>query len=508
MNNEKLPDHSSSYWLETTDLPSFNPLEEDMQTDAVIVGAGIAGITTAYLLTQQGIKVTVLEAERIVSRTTGNTTAKLTAQHHLIYDHLLQEFGEEKARLYYEANQEAVNFIRNLVKENRVDCDFSTQDAFIYATSKEKEADLEKEYEAYQKLGIDGRFQTQLPIDLEVEAALGMHQQAQFHPAKYLNYLVNEILRAGGKIFENTRVTGIDHGKEPAVETANGHKVKGQHVAICSHFPFYDKDGFYFARMKVNRSYLLAAKAKKKLPDGMFISAEKPGYSLRATMENNEQIVFIGGQGHSAGHKENTLDSYEKLYEFGNELFDLEEVLYRWSSQDPMPLDRVPYIGKYSMLHDNIFVATGFQKWGMSNGTLAGMIIRDHILGRDNRYSETFSPGRHDVLHNMKKTAKMGEHSAKMLVNAKMDKPDKSVDDLHLDEGAVVNVDGKRAGAYKDKRGHIHLVDTTCTHMGCEVRWNNSERSWDCPCHGSRFQYDGRVIEGPTTKPLKKFDGA
>ena len=347
MNNEKLPDQASSYWLETTDLPSFNPLEEDMQTEAVVVGAGIAGITTAYLLSQQGIKVTVLEAERIVSRTTGNTTAKLTAQHHLIYDHLLQEFGEEKARLYYEANQEAVNFIRNLVKENRVDCDFSTQDAFIYATSKEKEAELEKEYEAYQKLGIDGKFQTQLPFDLEVEAALAMHQQAQFHPAKYLNYLVEEILRAGGKIFENTRVIDIDHGKEPAVETANGHKVKGRYVAVCSHFPFYDKDGFYFARMKVNRSYLLAAKAKKKLPDGMFISAEKPGYSLRATMENNEQIVFIGGQGHSAGHKENTLDSYEKLYEFGNELFNLEEVLYRWSSQDPMPLDRIQ-IGRAS----------------------------------------------------------------------------------------------------------------------------------------------------------------
>ncbi|WP_409250732.1 FAD-dependent oxidoreductase [Bacillus sp. SCS-153A] len=506
MTINKLPDESSSYWLETADLPSFEPLRGNLETEAIIVGAGIAGLTTAYLLAQQGIKVTVLEAERIVSRTTGNTTAKLTAQHHLLYDHLFQEFGEDKARLYYKANQEAVDYIRELIHENGIDCGFSTQDAYVYARSAEEKKELEKEFEAYQKLGIDGNLEKDIPLDLEVEASLIMHNQAQFHPVKYLNYLVEEILRAGGKIFENTRVTDIDHGKHPAVETAEGHKVQGRYVAVCSHFPFYDKDGFYFARMKVQRSYLLAAKAMKPLPEGMFISAEKPGYSLRSTKENHDQIIFIGGQGHSAGHKEDTMDSYEKLYKFGNEMFDIEEVLYRWSSQDQIPLDRVPYIGKYSMLHDNIFVATGFQKWGMSNGTLAGMIIRDHILDRENSYSELFSPGRHDMVHHMKKTAKMGQHSAKMMVEDKMDKPDKSVDDLGADEGAIVTLNGKRTGAYKDKSGTIHLVDTTCTHMGCEVRWNNGERSWDCPCHGSRFQYDGEVIEGPTTKPLKTLD--
>ncbi|WP_421385023.1 FAD-dependent oxidoreductase [Bacillus salacetis] len=506
MKNTNLPSQSSSYWLETADLPSFEALQENIQTEAVVVGAGISGLTTAYFLSKQGVKVTVLEAEQVVSRTTGNTTAKLSAQHDVIYDHLLNELGIEKAKQYYQANQKAVDFIRQLVNEEKIDCDFSTQDAYIYASTTEKKEELKKEYDAYQKLGIDGRFETSLPFDADAEAAVVMHNQAQFHPVKYLKHLINEILKAGGQIFENTRVTDIDHGKEPSVETIQGFKVEGRYVAVCSHFPFYDKEGFYFNRMEVKRSYLLAAKTKKELPYGMFISAEKPGYSLRSTSEDGEQIVFIGGQGHSAGHKENTLESYEKLYEFGEKTFGIDEVLYRWSSQDPVPLDRVPYIGKYSMLDDQIFVATGFQKWGMSTGTLAGMIISDLILDRENPYSDIFSPGRHDVAHNLKKAAKMGKHSAKMLVKAKLEKPEKTVNDLHNDEGSVVNVDGKRAGAYKDNMGKVHLVDTTCTHMGCEVEWNNGERSWDCPCHGSRFQYDGQVIEGPTTQPLKKLE--
>lgn len=501
-----LPDHPSSYWLESADLPSFEALQEDIQTEVIVVGAGISGITTAYLLSQQGIKVTVLEAERVVSRTTGNTTAKLTAQHDIIYDHLINELGVEKARQYYQANQEAVDFVCKLVKEEQIDCDLSTKDAYIYASTPEKKKELEKEYKAYQILGIDGRFETNLPLNLDVEAAVVMHNQAQFHPVKYLKHLISEIQKAGGQIFENTRVTDIDHGKEPAVETNKGYKVQGRYVAVCSHFPFYDKEGFYFNRMEVKRSYLLAAKTKKELPDGMFISAEKPGFSLRSANEKDEQIVFIGGQGHSAGHKENTLDSYEKLYEFGERTFGIKEVLYRWSSQDQIPLDRVPYIGKYSKLDDQVFVATGYQKWGMSTGTLAGMIIRDLMLDRENPYSDIFSPGRHDIAHNLKKAAKMGKHSAKMLVKAKMEKPKKTIDDLTNDEGSVVSVDGKRAGAYKDKLGNVHLIDSTCTHMGCELEWNNGERSWDCPCHGSRFQYDGQVIEGPATKPLKKMD--
>ncbi|WP_456271219.1 FAD-dependent oxidoreductase [Bacillus sp. AK031] len=506
MTLKNLPDYSSSYWLDSAELPTFKPLKEDFQTEAIVVGAGITGLTTAYMLSQQGIKVAVIEAEQVASRTTGNTTAKLTAQHGVIYDHLINEFGVEKARLYYKANQEAVDFIRKLVMEEQIDCDFSTQDAYIYASSPEKKKELEKEYEAYQKLGINGRFETNLPLGLDDATAVVMHEQAQFHPVKYLKHMVKEILKAGGQIFENTRVADIHHGKEPSVETTKGFKVKSRYVAICSHFPFYDKEGFYFARMEVKRSYLLAAKTKKDLPNGMFISAEKPGYSLRATTENNEQIVFIGGQGHSAGHKENTLDSYEKLYKFGEEMFGVEDVLNRWSSQDQVTLDKVPYIGKYSMLDDQVFVATGYQKWGMSTGTLAGMIIRDLIMDRDTPYSDLFSPGRHDVANNLKETAKMGKHSAKMLVKGKLKKPEKTIDDLTSDEGSVVNANGKRAGAYKDKLGNTHLVDTTCTHMGCELEWNNGERSWDCPCHGSRFQYDGQVIEGPATKPLKKWD--
>ncbi|TLS36994.1 FAD-dependent oxidoreductase [Pseudalkalibacillus caeni] len=501
-----MPENLTSYWLDSVELPSFDPLTADIKTDTVVIGAGITGITTAYLLSRQGLKVTVLDAGNILDGTTGRTTAKLTAQHGLIYDHLIKEFGEEKAKQYYQSNQDAIEFVRQLVVDLNIDCDLAEEDAYIFAETEEDKLKIDKEVQAYEKLGIDGGFVDSLPLDIETKGAVVMRNQAQFHPVKYLKRLVDEIVAAGGQVFENTRVMDIEKGDRPSAITESGHKVTGENIAVCSHFPFYDKEGFYFARMRPKRSYSLAVKPKENFPGGMYISASKPKHSLRYTSLDGEQLVIVGGQGHPTGHKSNTDENYEKLYEFGDKVFGIEDVPYRWSSQDPETLDKVPFIGKYSKDDDNIFVGTGYRKWGMSNGTLAGMLLHDWILHFDNPYSDLYSPDRPHQGHNVKKFVKENTHVAKRFVKDLVDLSEKTVDDLGYDEGAIVSLGGKKAAAYKDKDGELHVVNSACTHFGCDVKWNCSERSWDCPCHGSRFYYNGEVLEGPAVKPLDQID--
>ncbi|MEI5908309.1 FAD-dependent oxidoreductase [Bacillus spongiae] len=504
--NHSMPKYPFSYWRESVKLPTYPTLEQDIIVDVAIVGAGITGITTAYLLTKAGMKVALLDAGKVINGTTGHTTAKISAQHGLIYDELIHHFGKEQAKLYYEANSEALTFIKERIQEHQIQCDFTEEDAYVYSVSNKYEEKVKKEFKAYEQLGIDGELVNELPIDLNIHNAIVMKKQAQFHPVKYLLPLLQFITTNGGKIFENTTcLEEITDDGIRTVHTKNGSKVTCDQIVACSHFPFYDGNGFYFARLYAERSYSVALKIQSDYPGGIYLSADEPKRSIRYTEANGEKLLLVGGENHKVGQGGDTLLHYETLQRFGEELFEPVDFPYRWSAQDLMTLDKVPYIGHITKNKQKVFIATGFQKWGMTNGTIAAKIITDSILNKPNNYENLYTPSRFKIDPSLKTFVKENTNVAYHFIEGKLGGDRKPLDQLSFDEGAVITFNGKRAGAYKDEQGQIHLVDTTCTHLGCEVEWNHGDRSWDCPCHGSRFSYNGDVLEGPADQPLKKL---
>ncbi|MBY0123002.1 FAD-dependent oxidoreductase [Bacillus sp. S/N-304-OC-R1] len=503
--NNKMPQFPESYWREVP-LPSFEKLTEHTSVDVVIVGGGITGITAGYHLVKEGLKVAILEAGNILTGTSGHTTAKLTAQHGLIYDEFINHFGIEKAKLYYEAQSRAIDFVRNHVQEKNIECDFSEEDAIIYATSDKYAKKIDTEMEAYQKLGIDGRLKEGIPFNIDTKATIVMHNQAQFHPIKFLKNLLQDYIEAGGLVYENTTAVDIGENDHPVVITNDGHRVKCKYVISASHFPFMDMKGFYFARVYQERSYIIGVKTKTDYPGGMYYSADEPTRSLRYTPYNGEKLILVGGEGHKTGQGINTIKHYEALEKFAEEVLGITEYPYRWSAQDIITLDKLPYIGRITADSKKVLVATGYRKWGMTNGIAAAMLLKDIITEQRNPYEELFDPARFKADPSLKKVISINTDVAGHLIKGKLEVAPKSPNDLEKDEGSVVTVNGKRAGAYRDKDGTLHLVDTTCTHLGCETEWNEGERTWDCPCHGSRYSYEGEVLNGPAKEPLKKVD--
>jgi glycine/D-amino acid oxidase-like deaminating enzyme/nitrite reductase/ring-hydroxylating ferredoxin subunit len=493
------------FWRETADIPKFHPLKENGEADVVIVGGGITGITAAYLLVKAGLKIVLLEADTLLNGTTGHTTAKVTAQHDVIYDEFISHFGEYTAKLYYQANSEALEWIQETVLAHHIPCDFSRQDAYLYATTEKSARKLETEWAAYQTLGIQGGLVEKIPFAIPIINALRMDNQAQFHPLQYLTRLVQFITEGGGRIFEHTTAVNVEeNGERTAVLTRNGHRMEGSTVLVCSHFPFYEGLGLYSAKLHADRSYALACRTKTPYPGGMYLSVDQPTRSLRSVTHHGEELVIIGGESHKTGQGKDTREHYQALETFGKEVMGAEKILYQWSTQDLGTLDKIPYVGPVTEGEPRILIATGYRKWGMTTGTAAARLLADYVLERDTPYRELYTPSRFQADPSLKKLIKENANVVANLVKGKLEKPDTDLEQLAKDEGAVITLGGERKGAYRDREGKLHIVDTTCTHVGCEVNWNAGERSWDCPCHGSRFSYTGEVMEGPAEKPLRK----
>lgn len=499
-----------SFWTTQQTTPQFPTLSENLTTEIGIVGGGIVGIVSAYLLVKAGKKVALIEADRLSNGVTGYTTAKVTAQHSLIYDELIKTIGEEKAKQYYDANIVGKNLIEHLIKELSMECDYEAKDAFVYAETDQGKKKLEKEAAAYQTLGIHGSLaleRSDLPFP--IKEALVMYDQSQFDPVKFLTPLVQEIIRLGGKIYENTRVTEVIKEQTPVILTENKSLVLCQKVIIATHYPINDADGLYFTQLSIHRSYAMVLRAHGKIPEGMYINVGQPSRSIRSVQgDNGETLLLIGGEGHQTGKSSSkTTFHYQDLEKFSKDYFAAEKPLYFWSAQDLQTLDKVPYIGQMTKKNETIFVATGFNKWGMTAGAFAGKLLTDTLLGIENPYASLFDPTR------KKSTAKSAgtflwknSSVAKDFVYGKLKRSDKKIANLHTDEGGLVSMNGKKFGVYRDVQGHLHQVDPVCTHLGCSLDWNDAERSWDCACHGSRFSYTGDVLEGPAVKPLKKYN--
>ncbi|NMA67819.1 MAG: FAD-dependent oxidoreductase [Desulfitobacterium sp.] len=494
----------ASLWIDSTPSTSYPSLVGDTNVDVAIIGGGMTGITTAYLLAQGGLKTVVLEAERILLGTTGHTTGKLTVQHNLIYDYLLKQIGEENSKLYAEANRAAIEFVAETIRREDIQCDFSRQSAYLYTQKRRHIKALEKEFEVACKLGIQAYLVEDIPLDLPVKGALRFDNQAQFHPRKYLLALAERFIAQGGNIYEQTKVVDI-RGKGPfIVHTESGAKIKADYVIMACHYPFHILPGFYVAKIYQEREYAIVVKAKEKFPGGMYVNVEDPPRSLRGLPTPEEDRILIVGERHRTGTGKNLTEHYKNLMKFAQGLFTVEDFPFHWSTQDCSTLDDIPYIGPVSKDKPNLLMATGYRKWGMTHSTVAALLLRDGILEGKSPWEEVYSPSREG---NLKSKTRFVFNTGDLVyhfVGGKLKKGEKEYS-LSPGEAVIANIKGRRGGIYKDREGKLHIVDTTCTHLGCELQWNDGELSWDCPCHGSRYDIDGNPLHGPTLKPLKKI---
>ena len=500
----KMLDIKKSYWLDSTTLTEYPTLNEDIKIDVAIIGGGITGITAAELLKKQGVKVAIIESDRIACGTTGHTTAKVTSQHNLIYDKLINQFGVERAKQYATANEFAIEFVAKNINENNIDCDFKRLSAYVYTNDDSYINKIENETNAALKLGLRAKYLKSTPLPFSVKAAMSFDNQAEFHPRKYLLPIAEKIPNHGSFIFENTRIVDIEEGNPCVLLTAKGHKITCSKVIIASHFPCYDGLGLYFTKLRPERSYVVGVKLKDNFPEGMFINTESPTRSLRSQNYKDGQLVLVGGESHKTAHGENTVSHYNNLINFAENTFNVENILYKWSTQDYITLDSVPYVGHLNSRSENIYVATGYGKWGMTNSIVAAHILKDLIVNIDNPWKDIYNPSRSISSTSTKNFIVENLDVAKELIIGKM----KSVSNkLNIDKGEakIVELEGSKYGAYKDEQGITHIVDVTCTHLGCELKWNTAERSWDCPCHGSRFSWEGDIIEGPAVHPLNHY---
>lgn len=496
-----------SYWIASSSTPNYPKLEENISVDVAIIGGGITGITSGYLLTKEGLRVAIVDADRILKGTTGHTTAKITSQHDLMYDKMIQQIGVEKSKQYAESNEKAIQVISKIIEEKNIDCDFSLQNAYIYTQSDVYIEDIKNEVKAALDLGIDAFYTDTLPLPFPIKGAIGFKNQAQFHPLKFLSSLVEDITQGGSSIFENTKAVDIEELEDHqySVLMENGNNITASKVIIATHYPFSNIKGLYFSRIYQERSYIVALKAKSKFPEGMYINAEEPGRSLRSQPFGDSELILVGGEGHKTGYGKDMDSHYKNLIDFANKTFDVEEILYRWSAQDCMTMDNIPFIGSISPKHPNVFVATGFKKWGMTSSTVSAMVLRDLIVKGESPWAEVYDPSRFINTGSIWTFIKENLGVAVSFITGKLFSGSL---DSHLEkgEGKIIDVDGQKVGAYKDEHGKLYFVNTTCTHLGCEVQWNNAEQTWDCPCHGSRFSPIGDVIEGPAFEPLERIE--
>lgn len=494
-----------SYWLDSTAGTNYPTLDSDIEVDIAIIGGGITGITTALLLKNEGFKVALIEADKIVQGTTGHTTAYVTSQHDIIYNNLINQMGFDKAKQYADANEGAIDFIENMVNKYNIDCDFCRLPAYTYTTDENYIEIIKAEVKAAKSLGIKASFVEELDLPFSIKGALCFENQAQFHPRKYLLKIAENTSGDDCQIYEHTRAVDIEHdNKSHTVITDTGFKVKASKVILASHFPFYDGLGLYFARLRPQRSYVITAKIKEDLPKGTFVDAGEDGWYFRSQNYKDGQMIIIGGEEHKTAHGGDMVKHYDNLIKFAEKNFNIEKFLYRWSTQDYITIDGVPYVGNLTSTSENIYVATGYGEWGMTNGTAAANILRDIIVKKESPYEEVYNPSRHIFPNGIKKFAKENLDVTGQLIKGKLQAGEHDFN-LKNNEGKMVDIDGERYGAYRDKNGEFHIVDITCTHIGCELKWNSAETSWDCPCHGSRFTFEGDIIEGPAVTRLNHY---
>ncbi|HEV2855397.1 MAG TPA: FAD-dependent oxidoreductase [Thermoanaerobaculia bacterium] len=483
-----------SLWSDI-EMPGYPALDGDVRVDVAIVGAGITGLTAARLLVREGKQVAVLEQSRVGSGTTGGTTAHVTQVPDLRYRDLRSKFGRDDLRMVVDSSRAALELIASLVEEDAISCDFVRIPAYLYTEHPSEVSRLEEEVEAAHEAGMPAALVSEVPLPFPLAGAVRFEDQARFHPLSYLASLARTVHANGGRIHEETRVIGVEAGEPCRVRTERG-TVTAESVLFATHTPA----GFSLlhAELEPMRSYVLGARLRGgNPPDGLFFDTADPyNYTRR-----QGDFLLVGGKDHKTGEGDPE-ESYRALEEYVRKRWDVESIDYRWSAQYYDPPDGLPMIGR-ALTSGHVWLATGYSGVGMVFGTLGGMLLSDFALGRENPWAEVYRPSRIKPLAAGPHVAKLNLEAATAFVKDRVTiHKIRDLSEVPVGEGRVVEIGGERAAVYREESGAVHAVSPVCTHALCIVHWNAAEKSWDCPCHGSRFAIDGGVLEGPAVKAL------
>ncbi|MBA2632089.1 MAG: FAD-dependent oxidoreductase [Chloroflexi bacterium] len=492
-----------SYWIATSQADERPPLPGEAQADLVVVGGGITGLTAALIAAQGGARVILLEARWLATGTTGNTTAKVTVLHGLVYSELERRHGRETAWAYAKLNQLGLDTVRRLATELAIGCDLGEMDAVTYTEDPERRGEIEREVEVAGDLGLPASYTEAVTLPYPVAGAVRLAGQALFHPRRYTLGLADALEAAGGRVHESTRVLDVAvEGDRCIVRTGHG-SVRSERVIVATLLPVVDRIGL-FARTAPSRSYALSASAPGTSIAAMYLSIDTPTRSVRPHPDPAGTKLIVTGEEHKTGQEPEPMQRFDALESFARERLGVEPE-HRWSAQDYRSADGLPFIGRLDPRTDRILGATAFRKWGMTNGTAAGVLLAERVLGRSHPLAPTFDTTRLRPLVGAPTFARENLDVARRFIGDRLrSKP--SLDEVRPGHGAVVRLHGRDVAAYRDTDGTVSSVSARCTHLGCIVAFNAAERTWDCPCHGSRFDTDGRVIEGPATRRLRGVD--
>jgi glycine/D-amino acid oxidase-like deaminating enzyme/nitrite reductase/ring-hydroxylating ferredoxin subunit len=497
---ERTTSAQASLWLGADAKPRHPVATGELRADVAVIGGGITGLTTAVLLARAGLNVVVCESEVVGAGVSGHNTAKVTALQGTVYSSIRRRHSKEVAAVYGAGSLAAVEQVADLAAG--IDCDLERRPAYTFARAEGEVRAVAEEESAARAAGLPVRRTTDVDVPFPVHAAVRLDGQLVFHPVKYLRGLAEAVVAAGSVVLERSRVVKVEAG-EPCRLHLVGAVVTADRVVVATHYPMLDR-GVYFARLEPTRSYCIAARLGGPPPQGLSISAGDPSRSV----SSHRDLLILGGEGHPVGSGSAEPERFERLEADARRYFDVREITHRWSAQDSTTYDELPVIGPYLPGSDRLYVAAGYMKWGLSTGTLAGMIISDAITGRPNPWAESLRPNRlsHKALPRLlAMNAGVGFTFAwDRLRPGQVSDPA----DVPPGEARVLRRGTRRTGVYRDATGGVHAVSLRCTHLGCLLRFNGAETSWDCPCHGSRFSVDGDVLEGPAVRPLDRHDPA
>jgi glycine/D-amino acid oxidase-like deaminating enzyme/nitrite reductase/ring-hydroxylating ferredoxin subunit len=493
----------ASLWLDTVERPARSPLGEDVHADVCVVGAGISGLSAALELSRAGASVVVLEARFVGAGASGYNTAKLSALHGLTYAKLERRLGQAAARTYAEANQRGVERAFELVDELGVDCDLRRKPNVTYSEDERDRGRIEAEVAAAVRAGLPAQLVERLDLPFPIAAGVSVRDQAEFHPVRYLEGIAAELERRGVRVHERTMAVGVDAGSPCRVRTDAGPAVTTGSVVVATHLPFLDR-GLYFARCHPERSYVVAAPYEGgDAARAMYLSTESPAHSIRTHQLGSGTWLLVGGESHKTGQGD-AAERYERLERWMLGRFGVRPVM-RWATQDQMPADGVPFIGPVDPISKNVFVATGFRKWGLALGIAAAELLAAWVEGRDHPWRELFDTRRVRLRAAAGSLLKENANVALRFVGDRLVKR-AGVESIEPGEGRVIGAGLGQRAVYREEDGTLHALSARCTHLGCIVNWNSGERTWDCPCHGSRFAATGEVIMGPAVHRLQRRD--
>lgn len=493
-----------SFWEEEIKKhQEFESVKNNIDVSVCIIGGGLTGLSTAYYLSKK-VSVAVVEKDRICSHTSGKTTGKITSQHGLFYEYLINSENKEFAKKYLKANEKAIDNIENIIKESQGECDFEREDAYVFTMQETKVDQIKNEQASVDKIDKEkSEFVKQVLLPLEIAGAIKFRNQAKFHPVKYGYILANSIMNNNGRVFENSKVTDIKRENGKYIVSVNRNKIIADYVVIATRYPIVNVPGYHFLKMYQSTSYAVMADVKKELFNGMYISTEVPNISFRTVKDGERKLLLAVGFDYKTG-KEDLKDGYQRLETVIRKMYPDAEILYKWSAEDCISLDKIPYIGEISVMKPNMYIATGFNKWGITSSNIAANIITDDILGNENEYKDIFKSTRLQPIKNRQEVGNMLKEVNKSLIASRFKITKNELKDIKIGEGKIVNINNTKVGVYKSQTGEVFKIRPYCAHLGCELYFNNIDKTWECPCHGSKFSYEGKLIEVPSNKDLKQ----